>query len=101
MAVKLHLVRENWYAFHCPGCQCAHMIPVNGEKTDNGHGWQWNGSLERPTLNPSILVHSHPQHRMPPTPRCHLFVRDGTVMYLADCTHELAGKTVEIPDWGG
>jgi hypothetical protein len=33
--------------------------------------------------------------------RCHIFVRDGKIQFLNDCTHELAGKTVPMePLWG-
>jgi hypothetical protein len=32
--------------------------------------------------------------------RCHSFVRAGMIEFLSDCTHELAGKTVPIPDLG-
>jgi hypothetical protein len=28
---------------------------------------------------------------------CHSFVRNGKIEYLSDCTHNLAGKTVDIP----
>ena len=31
--------------------------------------------------------------------RCHSFIRDGKIQYLNDCTHEFAGKTVELPDY--
>jgi hypothetical protein len=33
---------------------------------------------------------------------CHSYVTDGKIRFLDDCTHELAGKTVEledVPDW--
>jgi hypothetical protein len=26
---------------------------------------------------------------------CHVFVKAGEIQYLSDCTHELAGKTVQ------
>jgi hypothetical protein len=96
---KLHKFRENVYVFHCPGCECSHQIHVNGAKTEGGARWDWNQSTDSPTFNPSILVHSHPQYELPDTPRCHSFVRDGKIMFLTDCTHKLAGQTVEIPEW--
>ena len=35
-----------------------------------------------------------------PTPKvCHSFVRDGRIEFLSDCTHELAGQTVELEEW--
>jgi hypothetical protein len=30
---------------------------------------------------------------------CHVFVENGKIRFLDDCTHELAGKTVDIPVW--
>lgn len=72
-----------------------HGVPVDGSR-----GWTWNGSLEAPTLNPSILVHPHKS--APPfkdQPRCHSFVREGKIQFLADCEHALAGQTVPIPEW--
>ena len=29
---------------------------------------------------------------------CHSFVTDGRIQFLGDCTHDLAGHTVELPD---
>ncbi|MNJ76318.1 hypothetical protein D3C77_735750 [compost metagenome] len=30
---------------------------------------------------------------------CHSFVTDGRSQYLTDCTHALAGQTVDLPEW--
>ena len=30
---------------------------------------------------------------------CHTFVTDGRIQYLGDCTHALAGQTVDMIDW--
>jgi len=30
---------------------------------------------------------------------CHSFVTDGRIQFLGDCTHTLAGQTVDLPDW--
>lgn len=83
---------ERWIAFHCPGCECGHTIPVTGVRR-----WQWNGSLEKPSLIPSILVNRGSAN--PTTPVCHSYVTNGQIQFLHDCTHSLAGKTVELPDW--
>lgn len=79
------------YVFHCPACQYGHPFEVNAP---NGQGWTWNGSLELPTFTPSLLVHGSET-----TPKCHSFVADGRIQFLADCTHGMAGQTVDIPDW--
>lgn len=84
------------------------MIPVEGEGA-----WGFNGDLDRPTLTPSILEHItlygpdkelFRKYKGPPECEttkgvCHSFVRDGQIQYLSDCTHDLAGQTVDLPDW--
>jgi len=29
---------------------------------------------------------------------CHSFIRDGKIQFLGDCTHALAGQTVDLPE---
>lgn len=29
---------------------------------------------------------------------CHSYVTNGRIQYLGDCTHELAGQTVDLPE---
>ena len=106
-------------SFRCPGCNEVHAVQVEA-----GHGpscWGWNGDLVRPTLSPSVLVKSghfttaHDSERdgcwctynrdHPDNPAsfacaiCHSFVREGRIEFLSDCTHALAGQTVELPPW--
>lgn len=97
--------------FWCPGCDCAHKIVI-----ETPESWTFNGDLERPTISPSVLVHMHKWdgtveeygHWTRPTHpgvapggecTCHSFVVDGQIQFLSDCTHTLAGQTVELPDW--
>ena len=81
--------------FECPGCGVPHGIAVG-----NGSGprWGYNGDANKPTFTPSILVQFHfgKDHK---SVVCHSFVTDGRIQFLNDCTHELAGQTVDIPDW--
>lgn len=74
--------------FHCPGCKYGHSFRIKGQ----GPVWDWNGSLEKPTFSPSLLVW---QSR--PEARCHSFVRDGNIEFLGDCFHELKNQTVPLP----
>lgn len=80
----------------CPACDDLHGLPIEG----TGHPvWQFDGNLDAPTLSPSILTRYGPgkDNRV-----CHSFVRAGRWEYLADCTHELAGRTVPmvpLPAW--
>jgi hypothetical protein len=85
--------------FHCPGCDSTHVIVVDGTR-----GWTWNGSAEKPTFSPSVLV-NYPGNADAVLPEwkndrvCHSFVTDGKIQFLSDCTHSLANTTVEIPPW--
>lgn len=97
---KLHVTigkmadsEETWVAFHCPGCESAHNIPVRG----NPRAWNWNGNIDSPTFTPSLLVNVGGGN--PTAPICHSFVTDGKIQFLGDCTHKMAGQTIEIPEW--
>lgn len=94
--------------FMCPGCKCRHFI--NDSLTEipdlpSGQIWQFNGDFERPTVRASVLTR---QYRFNPATgrhdlevnRCHSFITDGMIQFLSDCQHELAGQTVELPDYG-
>ena len=88
---------DDMLKFWCPACQEAHWVAVGPKSVwPNTLIWQFNGDCEKPTINPSLLV----RYPMPGgEKRCHSFIRDGKIQYLGDCTHGMAGKTVEIPDW--
>lgn len=93
--------------FWCPGCERIdadgerhaglHMLPVNTTLTSPS--WEFDGSLEAPTLTPSILT------RLDDAGApfvCHSYLRGGRFEFLTDCTHAYAGQTVELPhlpDW--
>lgn len=87
--------------FCCPGCATfyeqssgLHMLPVNSDVKQPS--WDWDGNLESPTLNPSILTGKGTEHI------CHSYLKAGVFQFLEDSTHELAGKHVEmgdLPDW--
>jgi hypothetical protein len=83
--------------FRCPGCHAIHRIPV--ASTEYGSRWSWNGSLSVPTFNPSILTRIQPTELGRPEKICHSFVRTGRIEFLGDCTHSLAGQTVDLPVW--
>ena len=78
--------------FFCPGCQCGHKVTVAG---DVQPVWSWNNSYESPTFSPSVLVGSDFTFT---ERRCHSFVNNGEIQFLSDCYHDLAGKTVPLPD---
>lgn len=104
----LRIMEGELLGFWCPGCKHMHALTS---------GWQFNGNFDRPTFTPSVLVTSghfvssfkpgdncwctyNAEHPHEPETfkceRCHTFVTDGQIQFLADCTHELAGQTVPL-----
>ena len=110
--------------YHCP-CGLCGLVALPTTWTPEGMvsairkdrpKWGFNGNMEKPTFEPS--VHSKTGHYVTGTPEaecrfciedkaegrrklchvCHSFVRDGKVQFLPDCTHALAGKTVDLPE---
>ena len=105
---------SGYYLFMCPGCNEYHKV---------GPSWKFNDNLDNPTFQPSILVRSgckwpnHNQkhdtcwctHNAEKIARgeepskykcylCHSYITDGKIMFLNDCTHSLAGQTVDLPE---
>lgn len=87
-------------AFHCPGCGYVHHVRIAGGPPC----WSYNGDPERPTFTPSILVTYNGDDAgiddAPPAV-CHSYVTDGRIRFLSDCTHALAGQTVDLPSFEG
>ena len=70
------------------------FLPVilKGSRRDHeGPVWTWNGDTEKPTIKPSVLTWTD-------TTRCHTWITDGQSIFLDDCTHEFAGKTLDLLD---
>lgn len=85
--------------FWCPGCACSHRLRVGeGDRPR----WSYNGNPEKPTFTPSVLVTYNGDDAgvdgAPPAV-CHSYVTDGRVQFLGDCTHALAGQTVDLPEF--
>jgi hypothetical protein len=87
----------------CPACQQAHAV---------NDSWTFNGDMDKPTFSPSLLVHGHKdisddehakimrgEHVELIPLICHSFVKDGKIQFLGDCTHEMAGKTVDLEEF--
>lgn len=75
-------------AYWCPGCCVLHIVNVNVPNKHTNAIWSWNKDVNNPTFSPSIHIIG----------RCHSFVRDGKIQFLDDCSHKLAGRTVELPN---
>jgi hypothetical protein len=79
------ILKKQWH-YRCPGCGTVHA--VGREPGDH----TFNGDLERPTFRPSLL------QNWPGVPVCHSYITDGRIQFLSDCSHSLAGQTVDLPD---
>ena len=73
------------YKFWCPGCNERHSYATKGDVT-----WDFNGNVNSPTFTPSLLY---------PDGRCHLYLTDGVIHFLQDCSHPLAGQSIPLPDY--
>lgn len=116
LSTVLAEVQPDRVAFWCPGCNCSHVLSVSGA----GAIWGWDRNVDRPTFTPSVLFQSG--HHIPSQAGkrcwcdanrerveqgkepygftcdvCHSFVTDGRIQFLSDCTHALAGQTVDLP----
>jgi hypothetical protein len=111
-----HELKLMGYKFLCLGCNEHHVIytePSTGKVI-----WGFNGDMEKPTFTPSLRVmcghyctgqegkkcwcdyhKEHPEDtRAPICYMCHSIITDGKIQYQNDCTHKLAGQTVEMED---
>ncbi len=77
-------IRPHGYSFNI-------MLPViqTGNR-DAAKSWTWNGSIEKPTLRPSILTR-HPDGSV-----SHLWLTDGLCQHLGDSTDGFAGQTLPL-----
>ena len=57
---------------------------------DEAKAWSWNGSLEKPTLRPSIKT-THSDGTI-----SHIWLNDGMCQYLDDSTDGFAGQTLPL-----
>jgi len=75
---------------HMPGPLPNRILPLFGRPS-----WKWDRNCVAPTISPSILSRAPDGDMMIV---CHSFVRNGVIEFLGDCTHELAGQSVELLD---
>jgi len=91
------ILRKGHLFYECPAQNCGMVrIPTQGAASAETK-WDWNGSLDKPTITPSIRVSwdfgDPPVHNC-----CHVNITDGKITFYADSTNELAGKTIEMPE---
>jgi hypothetical protein len=103
---------SNGYVYWCPGCDEHHYVRT--KPNEQSQGWSFDGNVDLPTFNPSVkvtgkqtvIVNGEWTGEWVRGPdgkaldkSCHHFVRGGKIEYLSDCTHAMAGKTVDLPDY--
>jgi len=89
------------HAHWCPACRCAHVVPF---------GWSFDGDAARPTFSPSVKITDVARRDTEegwewgvdadgkPIPvTCHYILRAGRIEFCGDSSHELAGRTVDLP----
>lgn len=98
--MKAHLCEDGTLMYECPACKHYHAVSTT-KPLNNGAGpWGFNGDLEKPTITPSVNVLPYTNTKGEKLiNRCHHFVRDGKIQFLADCEHSMAGTTVDLPEW--
>ena len=67
-------------AHWCPGCKKPHVL----HKGD----FQFDGEPDTPTVRPAAIF-----------PDCAYIITNGKIYFLLDCTHSLAGRVVDMPEW--
>lgn len=80
----------------CPACETSHMIAVE-KPFENGARWTFSGDENVPTFHPSVRVGYTP--KLGSKGCCHYFIKGGRIEFCSDCTHEYAGRTVDLPDF--
>lgn len=109
---KVVFVSEGVYRFMCPGCKEWHTFWCNGIKHHNGATWNFDMNMDSPTITPSLNISwgkvLDPNWVEPDdvedvkshfwSGRCHSIITAGKISFCGDCTHDLVGKTVDLPD---
>jgi hypothetical protein len=81
---------------HLPGPFPNRILPVMIGGTRAGTpNWTWNGSVDLPTVKPSVLTRGSDKNG---DHVCHCWINDGKVQFLSDCSHEFANQTLDLLD---
>jgi hypothetical protein len=77
----------------CPGCVRLHTVTVMSDTSP--YGWSWNGDCIKPTLSPSVLT-TWEEGDNYEKKSCHCYVSNGSIDFLSDSSHHLAGKSIPL-----
>lgn len=91
------------FSHWCPACRASHQFAVDAPNA-SGAIWTFDGNLLLPTFAPSMNIAWG--NRVDPKCEhgggvCHYNLTAGQIIFCADSTHELAGKTVPLPPLPG
>lgn len=90
------------FMHYCPACDLPHFIATKGD----GPTWSFNDDVEKPTFGPSVKVtyegkdagQDRGDGHKAPARCCHYFIKGGVIEFCGDSSHELAGRTVALPE---
>ena len=104
--VRLFDKEHGTYTFLCPAGH-HHYINTNLPNHKNAQ-WSFNGDVNNPTFSPSMdeksgrfvdpNVKGDEQWLNENSYRCHFIITNGMIQFCGDCSHELKGQTMPLPD---
>lgn len=86
--------------FQPEGMHVLNLPVITKGSRDKHNAWTWNGSLEKPTVRPSVL-HTYSKSYKPgeyKEIKIHFWLNDGVCKCLNDCTDGNAGKLLDLVD---
>jgi hypothetical protein len=100
---KLWDEEHGTYKIKCPAGH-DHYINTKVPNHKNAQ-WNFNGNLDSPTFTPSINERTgyyvNPEmyaDAKNESYHCHFVVTDGKIYFCGDCSHELKGQTLDLPE---
>jgi hypothetical protein len=85
--------------WHCPATGDWFLVVVKGYPGYKMAVWKWNGSLDKPTLEPSVLRRTFQQDGVTVRSVNHFFMKEGAIAFRKDSTHDRKGQTVPMAEW--
>lgn len=85
---KVRVRKDNNFIIYCPACKKEHAF---------NKSWGFNNDFDKPTVDSSLLVNGYDEELCVDF-RCHSFIKEGTIIYLGDCTHDMKGERIPLPE---
>lgn len=79
---------DGGHIVYCPACRMGHEFEAVL--------WTYNGDEGKPTFTPDQVHIEYGEEGV--RRRCHFRVTKGRIEYLPDCSHLMAGMTVDLPE---